>query len=192
MIINIRGTSGSGKSTLVRKILELYQERVVFRADGRKQPLGYVYKHPCDSAPSLAVVGHYETDCGGCDTISGMDKIYDLVRASADRGFDVIFEGLLISAEVNRTAKLHEDGYELNVLHLDLPIEECVASINTRRAAKAERTGKPKPPPVAEKNTISKHKGSRQSCKRLHAAGVKVYSGDRDYALSMARSLLKL
>lgn len=188
VIINIRGTSGSGKSTLVRNICDLYDGKIAYRVEGRKQPIGYVYHKA--GHKSLAVVGHYETDCGGCDTISGMDRIYDLVRQSADAGHDVIFEGLLISAEVNRTAQLHHDGYDLAVIHLDLPIEMCLDSVNSRREAKAERTGKPKPGPVNPKNTESKHKGSRQSVKRLREQGVNCHVGERTSGYAMARKLL--
>ena len=105
-IINIRGTSGSGKSTLARRIMEQYPHRVVFRREGRKQPIGYLYQR--DASPNtkgrqLAVIGHYETPCGGCDTIQKMDDIFQLVRDSHEAGHDVLFEGLLISADMKRT-----------------------------------------------------------------------------------------
>ena len=176
MIINIRGTSGSGKSTIVRNIMERYDNKIAYKEDGRKQPIGYVLDHPhVGLVSTLAIVGHYETDCGGCDTISGMDRIYDLVRQSHKGGHHVIFEGLLISAEVNRTAQLHLDGLPLLVYAIDLPVEECLRRVNGRRMAKAIRTDKEYKGDVKEDNTRSKWKGVNASMKRLESQGVEVH-----------------
>lgn len=180
MIINIRGTSGSGKSTLVRKVMERYSCRQIFREDGRKQPIGYVYLSPLHKARiPLAVIGHYETPCGGCDTIQKMERIFDLVRTSDDAGHHVLFEGLLISADVNRTLALHQEGRDLRVVGLDkVPLDVCLESINKRRRAK-----NPDAPPVNPKNTESKFKGVKQSMRRLVDADVRVESCNREEAL---------
>lgn len=182
MIFNIRGTSGSGKSTLVRELMESYQSRVPYREKGRKQPIGYVCdNHLTSGVEPLAVVGHYETACGGCDTISKTGHIFDLVRQFYAEGYHVVFEGLLISAEVNRTAKLHLDDYPLCVVALDrVPIGLCLASVNQRRMA---RLGLEKFIPVKEKNTRSKFRGVQLSMDRLSLLGVEVVSCDRDKAL---------
>lgn len=213
MIINIRGTSGSGKSTLVRSLRALYLgPTLTYHEPGRKQPLGYVHhrsaeQEPC--GPPLGIVGHYETDCGGCDTISKMERIFDLALQAHVRGMDVVFEGLLISADVNRTAVLHQQvGGQLFVLALDIPIEECLDSVNARRLNKQHRRWEAQqsealvlgqePTPlipregVNPKNTIAKHKGVRQSCERLKAAGVPVSLCGRVEAYNKAKELLKL
>jgi predicted kinase len=190
MIFNLRGTSGSGKSTLVRNLTALYGSRTVFRREGRKQPLGYVYSRG-ERGRSLAVVGHYETACGGCDTIASMDDIFDLVRQSAAAGHDVIFEGLLISADVNRTVDLHkwaqEQGIEMGVIALDTPLDVCIDSINIRRRAKD-----PNKPDVATKNTESKFKGVKKSVERLLEAGVPARWESRDSALAYLQQELAL
>lgn len=188
MIINIRGTSGSGKSTLVRQLMELYEQKSAYKEEGRKQPIGYVCSNPLSSSLPLAVIGHYETACGGCDTISKMEHIFDLVRKSHQEGFDVVFEGLLISADVNRTLALHQEGLPLAVVALDqVPIEVCLSSVNERRMA---RLGPEKYTPVKEKNTISKFRGVQKSMERLRVAGVTVVSCDRDLALSYIKGVL--
>lgn len=184
-IINIRGTSGSGKSHLVRQIMARYHQRIRIMEDGRKQPIMYLLNR--NEGRPLIVIGHYESDCGGCDTISKMEKIFDLVRRAHREGADVIFEGLLISADVNRVAALHEEGLPLTVFAIDLPIEECLASVNGRRRAKAERTGKEYKGDVNPKNTESKHRGVQQSMKRLEAKGVDTRWGTRDEVLAMLR-----
>lgn len=189
MIINIRGTSGSGKSTLVRDLMAMYGRQTSFKEEGRKQPIGYVCDPVQDGSGrdihSLAVVGHYETACGGCDTINKMERIFDLVRQSHRDGLNVIYEGLLISADVNRTQALHDEGMPLTVVGLDkVPIELCLSSVNGRRLA---RVGPEKFTPVKEKNTRSKFRGVYLSMDRLRAAGVKVESCDRDEAMAVIR-----
>lgn len=186
MIINIRGTSGSGKSTAVRSLMALFPEKTNIKIEGRKQPIGYVLRHP-DREKSLYVLGHYETACGGCDTINGMDAIYNYVREGAAQG-DVLFEGLLISAEINRTVQLHKDfPGQLLVLALDTPLDKCVASINERRWAK-----NPDKPPVAEKNTTSKFKGVQSCMRRFAAEGLDARWVDREQAVAAMREALKI
>jgi phosphoglycolate phosphatase-like HAD superfamily hydrolase len=189
VIINIRGTSGSGKTHLVRQIMAEYPTKLRHKVEGRKQPIGYVMAHP--ERRSLAIIGHYETACGGCDTIAKMETIFELVKESASRGMDVIFEGLLISADVNRHVDLHqwaqENGQELEVVALTTELQECLDSVNARRKAR-----NPDLPPVKEKNTISKFNGVKKSLERLRAAEVPVFEGSREEALAHIRGKLGL
>lgn len=192
-IVNIRGTSGSGKSTIARAIMALYTTHAPMRVRDRRQPIAYLCSRPLHRP--LVVVGHYETDCGGTDTINGMDEIYSHVRAAARNGYNVLFEGLLSSAEKNRAIALHNDGFDLHVLHIDIPLEECVKSVEARRQGAYERklaAGKSvePPQPLNPKNTQSKWTGTRTTMRRLAEAGVKCYAGDRDYVLAEARRIL--
>ena len=136
-LINIRGTSGAGKTTLARAIMDAYGARTSYRIEGRKQPIGYLFKHP-NGGRDLAVIGHYESDCGGCDTISlGFETIFGLVRQNYEAGHDVLFEGLLISGDVRHYKALFEDvGEDLNTVYLHVDYDTCVASINKRRQDK--------------------------------------------------------
>ena len=188
MIINIRGTSGSGKSTLIRRIMDCYETKMAVRRSDepkRKQPHGYILSRP--KGRDCVIVGHYETPCGGCDTINGMDRIYQLVREGAEAGYDVIFEGLLISAEFNRTYALHTDDLDLFVVGLDIPLEKCVDSVNERRWAK-----NPAKPGVNPKNTESKWKGTRSTMKKLAEHGVDAQWADRDGAFNLIAERLNL
>lgn len=185
MIINIRGTSGSGKSHLVREVMEQCTDRVPEFVEGRKRPLYYTMRQP--NGRTLAVVGHYETACGGCDTITKLDDIYSTVRMCADAGYDVLFEGLLISAEVNRAAALSE-GQDMLVIGLtQVPLEVCVDSVNARRRAKD-----PDKPPVNPKNTEAKWKQTRRACDRLEAEShAEVHRLNREDALDTIQRALK-
>ena len=182
MIVQLRGTSGSGKSTVVRNIMALKKDWIRVKVEGRKQPIGYLSV----AEPALAVMGHYETACGGCDTIPSMDRIYDLIREAADKGFNVLYEGLLISAEVNRAVELGKT-HDFLVLGIELPLELCLASINERRRAK-----KPDAPDVNPKNTEAKWKQTQRSMVRLAESGVECRWGSREEVERMARVALGL
>lgn len=212
MIIFVKGTSGSGKSTGIRNILSGYDMVPEFK-EGRKQPIGYDIKNK--NGENIHLMGHYETACGGCDSISdGLDYIFDIIRKKDDEGSHVIAEGLLMSQEVNRTAALAVDeGREVVVFGMDIPIEKCLESVNGRRQktfearlekvlkenAELEAAGKKlkkvpeRPGPVKEKNTISKHKQTKAAMRRLsddHLMDARWV--DREQLVIQAKELLSL
>lgn len=207
-IINIRGTSGSGKSTLVRNLMASHS-KLVMRVHGRKQPIGYIVTP--DDAPRFVVAGHYETACGGTDTIPNMDQIFELVRYWIGSNCNVVFEGLLSSAEFKRTAALHKDGYELHVIHIDIPLEVCLSAVEGRRweayqeklhaymehceerYADGKRPIKKQPQepkPLNPKNTENKWKGTHSTTKRLAELGIDIFKGDREECYERAKLLL--
>lgn len=177
MIFSVRGTSGSGKSTLIRRVMELYPIKVPIHEQGRKQPIAYTLATPERRPNGLAVIGHYESPCGGCDTIASFDKVFELVRQYADQGFDVLFEGVLLYCEVPRTVAMVQDLYPLQVIALNTPLDLCVESINLRRKAK-----NPDAEAVDPANTATKHKGTVTTMAKLEAAGVPVFWCDREQA----------
>lgn len=186
MIINIRGTSGSGKSTLIRSIMEHYEEKEPHFIKGRKRPLYYLLTSP-SSRKRLAVIGHYESPCGGCDTITSQDDIFQLVRDHHAAGHDVIFEGLLIGAEFNRTKALCDahPGH-VHIINLTTPLEDCVAGVQARRTARGDER------PLNPKNTESKFKQVKRLKQRFEEAGIKVREGDRDEALALVEQILEI
>lgn len=177
-VVMLRGTSGSGKSHLAREIMAKYEQRTPHFTEGRKQPYYYEFRKKGRRTP-LFVLGHYETACGGCDTIKTADEVFGLVAELRAKG-DVLFEGLLLSADVNRTT---EAGKVHNVF-IDLPIEKCLAQVNARRRKKDPTKGDVNP-----ENTTSKHRGVRMACERLKTAKQTTFSGSyeecRDYVLQV-------
>lgn len=166
--------------------MERYRTKSRVKIEGRKQPIGYILTKAMHKP--LALVGHYETACGGCDTIANMDDIYARVRAAATAGMDVLFEGLLISADANRIIALRDDISLLTpvrVIALDTPLELCLQSVNARRLADAEAKGKPYKGDVNPKNTTSKFSGVKSSMRRIEAAGVPCSWESRDSALEL-------
>ena len=187
MIVNIRGTSGTGKSHVARQVMGLYTGgKWVFWQGGRKQPIGYVLGRPKGvGGPSLAVIGHYETACGGTDTISGYALIFELIRKAHASGYDVLYEGLLLSGDVKWTGSLLP--LPLVVVGLDVPVSVCIDSINQRRWAK-----NPDKPPVNPANTLAKVRGTQLSMERLAKLGVRTVWATREEALNVIRGELNI
>lgn len=193
MIIQVRGTSGSGKSTVVAGLVHSWNPRwrVPVRIEGRKQPLGYWLerkaRHP------IAVPGHYETACGGCDTLPTQAMVFDLIRRSMietktqSAAAHVVFEGLLASEEVRRTVALHEDHPgQLRVLQLDTNVEECIRAIKQRRAERGDDR------PLKEDNTRNRVGVINRACERLRAAGVDVRLVSREQAARLVAEWTQL
>jgi len=138
--------------------------------------------------PALAVIGHYESPCGGTDTINGYDRIYQLVEEQFNLGFSVLFEGLLSSDERNRTIKLNKDTQSgVTCILLDTPVEKCIDSVNERRRAKD-----PEKPDVNPKNTIMKHRSTKRTLQVLQQNGINCMTASREEAAQLVTQLLGL
>jgi len=203
VVINVRGTSGSGKSTLVRSVMERYKSRTPILQEGRRQPIGYALHNspPMETVHSelpakffrsadpqmkpLWVVGHYETPCGGGDTIPDLDDVYNEVVQAANHGYDVLFEGLIVQSDVNRLIELSQSQKVL-VIGLTTSLEECLAGVRARRAARGDER------PLNPKNTESKYKTVPKTLARLRAAGVEVLELSREAALAEVCARLSL
>jgi hypothetical protein len=122
MIIQIRGTSGSGKSTVMRQVMLTLGEWLPIRREGRKQPLGYQHA-------DIVVLGHYESPCGGCDTIGSARAVYTLIQET-DAPI-ILCEGLLLSEDVKWSSQLPD----LRIIYLTTPLEQCITQIQQRRLA---------------------------------------------------------
>ncbi len=186
MIISIRGTSGSGKSTLVRKLMSLYSFSVPRYIEGRKQPISYHLYDPENGLPPLAVLGHYESPCGGCDTIHEFDDVFRLAYEAHALGLHVVFEGVLLYCEVPRTLEM-ASRTPFVVIALNTPIELCVESINLRRSTKSVLAE-----PVDPKNTITKFNGTITTMKRLQDNLVNVSWCSREEAFRLILDKLNI
>lgn len=177
--INIRGTGGSGKSTLVRNVMATYPAKMNVEEPGRKRPSGYILSG--EGRATLYVPGHYETACGGCDTIKTMDKVYEQVIDGLELGFNVLYEGIMPMDDVRRAVELNKT-HQLDVIYLTTPIEDCLEGIQARRRAAAEARGK-EPGELNPKNTIERARRAEGVLKRLIAGGVPVHRMGREDAL---------
>lgn len=182
-IISVRGTSGSGKSHLVREIMKCYDEVNAVSLEGRKRPYYYLLSRP-GSKRMLAVLGSYENDCGGCDTLKGTEAIYKLVKEHAEAGRDVIFEGLMLSGDVKHTKAMDLTNH---LIFLNTSLEECLASVARRREAKGQTAKVPK-------GTADKHKFTERAFRRAkdEIPNAINYWVSRDEALEVAKKVLGL
>lgn len=182
-IVNIRGTSGSGKSTAVRTIMNmaiaeatkagtLGIQRMMadpaFYPKKRRHPLFYLFPL---SGQQVSVLGHYETDCGGCDTIPSYDIMMALIKERYNEGYHVIFEGLLVAHDKKQVTALwdwlkHKD---FTVLELTEPLAGCLDSVRARRARKGAD-----PNTFNPANTERRFKEVVRSCQQLEERGIPV------------------
>jgi hypothetical protein len=123
MIIQIRGTSGSGKSTVMRRVMEGAGTWIAHNQEGRKRPLYYT----CNDLKGVAVLGHYESACGGCDTVGSAREVFELILSLPQ--YTILCEGLLLSEDVKWSSQLKD----LHVLFLTTPLEQCLTQIKQRR-----------------------------------------------------------
>lgn len=175
-IVQIRGTSGSGKSTLARIVLDSLIDKCAVKIEGRRQPLLYTGKLPPSgdrpNGTRVAVLGHYETACGGVDTITKRAQAFELARDYGLAGYVVIMEGVILSDEVPHTVQLNNE-VPVRVLHLDVPLEDCLNGIGARRVAKGNTK------PIDPANTRKRIPAIRKACARLSQSGVQVVNVDR-------------
>jgi cytidylate kinase len=160
MIINIRGTSGSGKTWIVEQLREQFDIYTHVKQEGRV--MGYT-----NPDYTMFLVGRYESDCGGCDTIKLQDDIVDRVRRFSELGKHVIFEGLLVSHIYGRYAELCREypPGTYKWLFLDTPLGICLERVAERRKAKGNME------PLNPYHTELKWHAARQVFRKAEADG---------------------
>lgn len=186
MIINLRGTSGAGKSHIVREVMLRYNSRVSSFIEGRRQPIQYRLESEVPSIAPLIVLGHYESPCGGCDTIHSLDQIFELAKKASSTGANVLFEGVMMYSEVTRTVafdkQLKSEGKKLSVVCLDTPLSVCLKGIQDRRSARGNFQT------VNPKNTKAKWDRMKVVSGKLRAFGVETHWKTREDALAYVLS----
>lgn len=185
MIVNVRGTSGSGKSYLACRVASTYgtEGSEAFYVEKRKRPIANIYTS-YRYIPQLYVPGHYDTPCGGCDTVKTPQGVYDLIIPQIERGLNVLYEGIMVQDDVTRAVALHNQfPGQLTVIGLTTPLEECLAGVQSRRDARG------KTEPLNPKNTEDRYRRVLRSLDRLEEAGVSVLRLDREEALKVTLNI---
>lgn len=146
MIINIRGTSGSGKSTLVKRFLDEHPfEEIKYQFSTWKVPRTVAYKCQMPDGSLTYVIGRYETQCGGCDSMSykgSHDDIEQMVRFGLEKGH-VIFEGLTISSTLTRWMRISQENPGKFVwAFMNTDVEVCHQRILGRSGREPKRDAK--------------------------------------------------
>ena len=183
-IVIIRGTSGAGKSTLVRSIMSHYENKVAQFVGGRKQPMSYTLTLP--GKKPLHICGHYETPCGGCDTLPTLDIIFDMARTAHAEGKHVVMEGMLLASDVKRAIALAEETKDVVIISLTTPIDQCCDNIRKRRAARGNDK------PLNETNTRSRYAYEHKQIEKLIKANVDIRTLVYEDALDTIKRLFEL
>lgn len=191
-VVLLKGTSGSGKTYIAEQILDALGNEDESFALGPKGKLGgYLWKQK-----KVAVVGRYNSACGGCDSMSwkgAADDIEATIKSLVEEGYDVFFEGLIVATwgvdRLVRVGKLPDTTF--TVVHLTTPLETCISSVESRRAARAAAEGK-EVTPLDPSNTAAKHKSLQSTTRMQRSRGVQVEELDRGSALARVRELLAL
>ncbi len=194
MIVIIRGTSGSGKSHIVYDVIkELGPHHETFTLGPKNKLGGYTWRWRAPGAePRIAIVGRYETACGGCDAFSwpgAADEVAERARQMEASGYSVLLEGLIVSAWA--TDRLVSLGSGLRTIHLTTSLEDCLAAVRTRRDTRAAAAGK-EASPLNPENTTKKWHGLHSCTRRQREASMPVEELDRAAARERVFELLGL
>ena len=186
VIITLRGTYGSGKTTLARFIMDTHVNEEKHYQKGRTRPLYHTFDHPNGGNP-LAVVGSYETVCGGCDTIGDNATIFETVDYLQSEGYNVLYESIMLTGNIGHTVRWFQTGWNLQVVYLDVPVPMALASVNQRRREKD-----PDAVDVNPKNLLGKAASCRSSYVTLQTHHVPVHLLDRAAAYTKCLELLEV
>lgn len=172
LIVEVRGTSGSGKSWVIRQAMGAYDGWEKVYLGKKRRPL--YYQHPS----GILVLGHYETACGGGDSIGSARAIYAVIDSlkSKPEVRVMLVESLLLSEDRKWTYQLVNDGNDVRVLFLTTPVERCIEQIKGRR----EEAGNEKP--LKEDNTRNRVGVIEKARVRLTELGVRCHRCSADQA----------
>jgi hypothetical protein len=124
-------------------------------------------------------LGHYETPCGGCDTLKKLDDVYALYQKIMDNGEAdcVIAEGKILVDDTKRIKLLTKKV----ILHFTTSIADCYAGVQARRWARGDHDKAFQKPKKLEAD----HRTINSAVNRLEAVGVKVVKVRRETATTV-------
>ena len=162
VIIKIHGCSGAGKTTLVRQFL-IDPIKHMCREDRKVEANQVVI--PGVSIPTY-ILGSYDNNCGGMDTVSSTKRAMELVAWFHSMGH-ILHEGLLQSTYYGAMGT-DSRKYGPNYIYafLDTPIELCLERVIRRREEQGS-TNK-----FNQQLTRDKHRTILRLRNRLEAEGI--------------------
>ena len=133
-IINIRGANGSGKSYLIRSWMKNLQATPYPRRNnllGGDTLIGRPQYYKLSDGG--IVIGSYENDCGGCDTIDTTEAVRAaILRAVKLAPRYVLFEGVIISTVFESWFEFSKKVGGMYWVYLDTPVAVCLKRISKR------------------------------------------------------------
>lgn len=172
MIIDIRGTNGSGKSHPIHTILKEYPHQKWVLPEHAGEEVQYTLVESLD----MAIIGTYDTQCGGADGVTKQDAITNALRLLHPIYKTVVVEGSIVASVYSRWEALaREVNDDYQFWFLDTPVEECIASVMARRTANGNT--KPFDP---NQTLIPRHEAILRLKQRLLDAGRVVFTMSRE------------
>jgi hypothetical protein len=136
-IVKIHGCSGSGKTTMIRA---LFDRAVLVEPTMGPGDVPAYHLSLYGKAPTF-VLGSYESNCGGVDTIPAAWMTMDLIDYYAPRG-NVVFEGLLQSTyygAMGAHSQRYGEDYVYAFLRTSLAM--CQGNVILRREKNGTKRG---------------------------------------------------
>ena len=158
--IKLHGTSGSGKSWVAHQLLGRYPNS--------SHPEGFTRVDvPRDMLPQpLIILGKYDTNCGGMDTMTAGEGIA-LFKKCALLDYNIFYEGLLQSEYWGKIGSELEFFPHIYAF-MDTPIEVCIERVKARRLAKGNTK------PLDETNTRDRVRKIDNLRRKLNSQGKRV------------------
>jgi uridine kinase len=130
-IINVRGPSGSGKTTTILNLLDNHCSDIKLNyIPNRRNPITISCMI---SDKSVTILGYYnkKRQYGGCDTISDINMIFDLIESS-DSDIIIAEGGFLLNREKTRIKTIPN----CTILYIDEPKEVTFEGYKIRTLSK--------------------------------------------------------
>ncbi len=183
MIVTVRGTNGSGKSEAVRRFLAsiggLETLEPIYE-DWRRKPVHYV-----SEKYNFVLLGHYEQQCGGADTLPFAQvrpRIVELHKG----GWNVLFESMLYSVESKQLLIIREEVEDIRAIFIHATLDQCIKNIYSRR----ELTGKRQGTPLKEDRVAMNYRRVGLMRPKLEAVGIKCCTATVDQAARFMKKWL--
>ncbi len=137
MILQIRATSGGGKTTLMRQLYNAAEckpiKQEMMKRGGTKT---LISKGEWSGVP-FYVIGPYDMEgTGGCDRISKIEQVIDLVHSVAKKGHNIVtFEGLLLAHSWGQAGEFLHEHYGPRYINafIDTDVQLCYRNVLKRR-----------------------------------------------------------
>lgn len=132
--INVRGANGSGKSYLVSQWMKEQGaipyprlSNLLGSTTAIRYPQYYVL------GDGGRVIGNYQRDCGGCDTIHTQNEVRERIVEGLDQKSKyVLFEGVVLSTIFESWYQFSQSIGGMLWVYLDTPLEVCLKRVNSR------------------------------------------------------------
>lgn len=158
IILKLHGCSGAGKTTVARAI---FSNSLAVQVISNKVRPDKHEAYGCELKGfdrPLFILGSYQNNCGGMDTVPDQATAMDMINFYAEQGH-VFHEGLLQSTyygKMGEDSKKYGDNYVYGFL--DTPLQTCLDRITFRRSEQGS-TNKFNPQLTIDKwNTINRLK----------------------------------